>query len=302
MTRDRLAEVKARYHRVNGDVGSAEPVENVEILNTFLENINSTSKLVDEIAENVEQIKACQLRMLSNPTTDTGMEPFSNFLFLETSKRLDDHMRNVKNLSLRIGKELKSLEESAKSDRLLSNSGLDRINAYQHSALLKRFQSIMEQYNHSQLEYREKCKSRIKLQLKVAGVDFDDNKVEDMLESTNPCVFTDAVMEQTTAAKKSLMEIEARHADILKLEKSIEEMKEMFTQIALLVEQQGDLIDNIEHNVSLTVDRVDNAKSSVAKAVVSKKKARKKKIICFIILAVVILILILSLASFFGLK
>ena len=34
------------------------------------------------------------------------------------------------------------------------------------------------------------------------------------------------------------MEIEARHADILKLEKSIEEMKEMFTQIALLVEQQ----------------------------------------------------------------
>lgn len=45
-------------------------------------------------------------------------------------------------------------------------------------------------------------------------------------------------MEQTTAAKKSLMEIEARHADILKLEKSIEEMKEMFTQIALLVEQQ----------------------------------------------------------------
>ncbi|VDO11955.1 unnamed protein product [Rodentolepis nana] len=264
MTRDRLAEFKARYHRVNGDIGSAEPAENVEILNTYLENVNSASKLVDEIAENVEQIKACQLRILSNPTTDT-----------ETSKRLDEHMRNVKNLSLRIGKELKSLEESHKSDRLITNSGLDRITAYQHSALLKRFQSIMEQYNHSQLEYREKCKSRIKLQLKVAGVDFDDNKVEDMLESTNPCVFTDAVMEQTTAAKKSLMEIEARHADILKLEKSIEEMKEMFAQIAILVEQQGDLIDNIEHNVSLTVDRVDNAKASVAKAVVSQKKTRK---------------------------
>lgn len=49
-------------------------------------------------------------------------------------------------------------------------------------------------------------------------------------------------MEQTTAAKKSLMEIEARHADILKLEKSIEEMKEMFAQIALLVEQQVRLL------------------------------------------------------------
>lgn len=45
-------------------------------------------------------------------------------------------------------------------------------------------------------------------------------------------------MEQTTAAKQSLMEIEARHADILKLERSIEEMKDMFTNIALLVDQQ----------------------------------------------------------------
>ncbi|KAM3184896.1 hypothetical protein ACTXT7_007463 [Hymenolepis weldensis] len=228
MTRDRLAELKVRYQIVNGDASNAEPVENVEILDSFLEKVNATSKLVDKIAENVEKIKACQLRILSNPTTDSGMD-----------------------------------------------RGLDRIKAHQHSTLLKRFQSTMEEYNRSQLEYREKCKSRIKLQLKVAGADFDDSKVEDMLESTNPCVFTDAVMEQTTAAKKSLMEIEARHADILKLEKSIEEMKEMFAQIALLVEQQGDLIDNIEHNVSLAVDRVDNAKSSVAKAVVTQKKARK---------------------------
>lgn len=37
------------------------------------------------------------------------------------------------------------------------------------------------------------------------------------------------------------MEIEARHADIIKLEKSIEEMKEMFAQIALLVDQQVDI-------------------------------------------------------------
>ncbi|VUZ57543.1 unnamed protein product [Hymenolepis diminuta] len=291
MTRDRLAELKVRYQVVNGNAGNAEPIENVEILDSFLEKVNATSKLVDEIAENVEKIKACQLRILSNPTADS-----------ENSKRLDEHMRNVKNLSLRVGKELKSLEESAKSDRLLPNSGLDRIKAHQHSTLLKRFQSTMEEYNRSQLEYREKCKSRIKLQLKVAGADFDDSKVEDMLESTNPCVFTDAVMEQTTAAKKSLMEIEARHADILKLEKSIEEMKEMFAQIALLVEQQGDLIDNIEHNVSLAVDRVDNAKTSVAKAVVTQKRARKKKIICFIILVIIALIIIISLLGLLGLK
>lgn len=51
----------------------------------------------------------------------------------------------------------------------------------------------MDQYNQSQLEYRDKCKSRIKLQLHVAGTDVTDDNVEDMLESNNPCVFTNAV-------------------------------------------------------------------------------------------------------------
>ncbi|KAL5961123.1 Syntaxin [Taenia solium] len=264
MTRDRLAELKVRYRAANGDAGKGVPVESVEILDSFLDKVNSTSKLVDEISNNVAQIKACQLRILSNPTTDPV-----------TSSRLDEHMRNVKNLSLRVGKELKALEESAKTDHLLPSSGIDRIKSYQHSALLKKFQTVMEDYNSSQLEYRNKCKSRIKLQLRVVGADVSDDKVEDMLESTNPCVFTDAVLEQTTAAKKSLMEIEARHADIIKLEKSIEEMKEMFAQIALLVDQQGDLIDNIEHNVGMAVDRVEAAKTSVGKAVEKQKSARK---------------------------
>ncbi|KAL5112444.1 hypothetical protein TcWFU_007091 [Taenia crassiceps] len=284
MTRDRLAELRVRYQAANGDAGKGVPIESVEILDSFLDKVNSASKLVDEILNNVTQVKALQLRILSNPTADP-----------------DEHMRNVKNLSLRVGKELKALEESAKTDHLLPSSGIDRIKFYQHSALLKKFQAVMEDYNRSQLEYRDKCKSRIKLQLQVAGAEFSDEKVEDMLESTNPCVFTDAVLEQTTAAKKSLLEIEARHADIIKLEKSIEEMKEMFTQIALLVDQQGDLIDNIEHNVGMAVDRVEAAKASVGKAVEKQKSARKKKIICYIILGVLVLILIITLASLFGL-
>ncbi|VDM17614.1 unnamed protein product [Hydatigera taeniaeformis] len=275
MTRDRLAELKVRYQAANGGVGKGVPVEGVEILDSFLEGVDSTSKLVDEISSNVTQIKACQLHILSNPAADSGILICTFIALLVTSSRLDEHMRNVKNLSLRVGKELKALEESAKTDRLLPLSGIDRIKSYQHSALLKRFQAVMEDYNRSQLEYRDKCKSRIKLQLQVAGADINDEKVENMLESTNPCVFTEAVLEQTTAAKKSLMEIEARHADIIKLEKSIEEMKEMFAQIALLVGQQGDLIDNIEHNVGMTVDRVEAAKTSVGKAVEKQKSARK---------------------------
>lgn len=45
-------------------------------------------------------------------------------------------------------------------------------------------------------------------------------------------------MTDTQQAKQSLADIEARHADIMKLEKSIKELHDMFMDMALLVESQ----------------------------------------------------------------
>ena len=42
----------------------------------------------------------------------------------------------------------------------------------------------------------------------------------------------------TQQAKQSLKDIEARHNDIMKLEKSITELRDMFLDMAMLVEQQ----------------------------------------------------------------
>lgn len=43
---------------------------------------------------------------------------------------------------------------------------------------------------------------------------------------------------ETQAAKKTLADIEARHADIMKLENSIRELHDMFMDMAMLVESQ----------------------------------------------------------------
>ncbi|BHF59588.1 hypothetical protein SprV_0100254800 [Sparganum proliferum] len=170
--------------------------------------------------------------------------------------------------------------------------------SHQCSALLKRFINVMGDYNQCQLEYRDKCKGRIMLQLQIAGTTVSDDKVEEMLDSTNPSVFTEA----TEAAKRSLVEIEARHADILKLERSIEEMRDLFSEIALLVDQQGDLIDNIEHNVVIAEDSVGSARKQVQSAVRSKERNLKMKIICITIAVILAIILVVSLAGIFGLR
>lgn len=45
-------------------------------------------------------------------------------------------------------------------------------------------------YNHAQMEYRERCKDRIKRQLFITGQSTTDEKLEEIIESGNVDVFT----------------------------------------------------------------------------------------------------------------
>ena len=51
---------------------------------------------------------------------------------------------------------------------------------------------------------------------------------------------------ETQQAKQTLADIEARHADIMKLEKSIQELHDMFMDMAMLVEQQVSQFTNMQ--------------------------------------------------------
>uniref|UniRef100_A0A094ZYG5 Syntaxin n=1 Tax=Schistosoma haematobium TaxID=6185 RepID=A0A094ZYG5_SCHHA len=102
-----------------------------------------------------------------------------------------------------------------------------------------------------------------------------NEELEDMLESGNPAIFTQEIMTDTQQAKQSLADIEARHQDIMKLEKSIKELHDMFMDMAMLVESQGEMIDRIEYNVEQAVDYIESAKADTKKAVKYQSSARK---------------------------
>ncbi|CAF4546028.1 unnamed protein product, partial [Rotaria magnacalcarata] len=96
-----------------------------------------------------------------------------------------------------------------------------------------------------------------------------------MLESGNPAVFTQGIMVETAQAKQSLADIEARHGDIMKLEKSIRELHDMFIDMAALVQTQGEMIDRIEYNVVQSENFVKAANTDTKKAVKFQSAARR---------------------------
>ena len=73
-----------------------------------------------------------------------------------------------------------------------------------------------------------------------------------------------------------------KYQDVLTLEQSVAELHQMFLDFALLTEQQGELLDQIEHNVTGAADYVEEANVETHTAIEYQKKIRKKQ--CWIIL------------------
>jgi syntaxin 1B/2/3 len=94
------------------------------------------------------------------------------------------------------------------------------------------------------------------------------------------------------AEKASLFSLQNRHEEYLKLGNQIEEVAQLFKEIAVLVESQSEIVDSIEQNVLKAEDQIKDGTKQLGQAEENKKSSRKKKVVCFSIIAVVIIIIV----------
>lgn len=287
--RDRLQALKdARNVDDEDPQDYDEPSTIINVENTFMDNFFQTVAIVgtniDKISQDVEQVKKMHSAMLSAAVQDQ-----------EVKEELERLMVDVKKTSNLVRVKLKEMEHSINQqdqDAGYNNYAEARIRRCQHSTLARKFVEVMSDYNTTQSDYREKCKARIQRQLEITGKAKTYEEVEEMLEGGDPAIFTSDIVIETQQARQALGDIEARHRDIINLEKSIQELHDMFVDMAMLVESQGEMIDRIEYNVEQAVDFVQSAKSDTKKAVKYQSKARRKKIMIIICLVVVVAILV----------
>ncbi|XP_047988920.1 syntaxin-1A isoform X3 [Leguminivora glycinivorella] len=252
----------------------------------FVNNVEEIREMIDKIQANVEEVKKKHSAILSAPQSDE-----------KTKNELEDLMADIKKTANKVRGKLKHIEQNIEQEEHSNKSSADlRIRKTQHSTLSRKFVEVMTEYNRTQTDYRDRCKNRILRQLEITGRNTTDEELETMLEQDNPAVFTQGIIMETQQAKQTLADIEARHADIIKLETSIRELHDMFMDMAMLVESQGELVDRIEHHVTQTQDYVDTGNVELGHAYKWAVKARKKKIFIMICLAVTLVILIIILA------
>lgn len=159
-------------------------------------------------------------------------------------------------------------------------SALSRMVRSQYVSLTRAFHEAMSEYNEAEMAQRENCKTRIQRQAEIMGKEVTREQIDEMIETGKWNVFSDNLLLEGKTARHALTEIENRHKELLELENRIRDIHELFFQMALLVEEQGCMLDNIESNVSATQDYVVKATIQVKKAVIYKKNNPLKKLFC----------------------
>uniref|UniRef100_A0A3Q2YZH6 Syntaxin 2 n=1 Tax=Hippocampus comes TaxID=109280 RepID=A0A3Q2YZH6_HIPCM len=241
----------------------AVPVERDGFMEGFFRRVEEVRGLIDRIFDQVEDVKKIHSMILSAPHPDDTME------------------------------------QSMPKDDATNRSSVDfRIQKTQHTVLSRKFVEVMTQYNETQVSFRERSKGRIQRQLEITGRVTTNEELEDMLESGIPSIFTSDIISDSKITRQALDEIESRHQDIIRLESSIRELHVMFMDMAMLVETQGEMVNNIENNVSNAAEYICRAKEETKKAVRYQKKSRRK----YIILAFALLILLAVIALIVGLS
>ena len=169
-----------------------------------------------------------------------------------------------------LGERSRALEELKGPDAALS-----RIATGQHCALNRAFKGIMDDYNRAEEMQRVKCRGRLQRQASILGTDISDEQLDEVVEQGGKGWAELSQSLQTDGARTSrlaLCDIKGRHRELVELEARIKEVHDLFQNMAMMVEEQGCLINNIENNVGRTQEYVQETNEHIKTAVRFKRK------------------------------
>lgn len=244
--------------------------EREPVAERYLHEIQKLQETINSFAEDVQRFGQQQKRLVAS------MRRFSLL------KRDSTIAKEIKIQAEHINRALGDLAKEVKKSEVENgpSSVVSRILQSQYAAMFRHFQQSMFLYNETIASKQEKCKTFIVRQLEVAGKEVSEEEVNDMLQHGKWEVFNESLLTETSITKAQLSEIEQRHRELMSLENQVKDLRDLFIQISLLVEEQGERINNIEVMVTSTKDYVINTKEKFGLAVKYKRRNPCRALCC----------------------
>ena len=200
--------------------------------------------------------------------------------------RTNRRVKATKDLLVRMSEETEGAKGSMKQSEF-------RIRENLANTLTRKFGDVCKEYQREQQRYKSEIQKTVKRQLEIVKPDVTPDEIDTVLRSGGTSeVFRSAILKGAAdPIKNAYADVADKYQDVLKLEQSVAELHQMFLDFALLTEQQGELLDQIEFQVKQAGDYVEEANLDIHQATEYQKSIRKKQ--CWIILIVVVAIVVI---------
>jgi len=242
-----------------------------------------------EFTDEVEIIRTAVTQLRSNVETLTS--GYRSVLISITDTQAQEEIN--RQMEQQIEASIKDIADRLKRLGIQNNSATDhsrwRMNV--HANLTRKFMDLITQYRGLQADHKERVQERIKQRLRIVKPDATGEEIQNVVDGGKLNVFAEQInKENREQALAALNYVEGRHRELVKIENSVNELHQLFCDMAILVNEQGEHIDNIESNVGKAMAYVEEANKDLVQA---RKRATSRRwcklwlcIICLILIAI----------------
>lgn len=262
-------------------------------------NLDKFFQDVEAIKEELKALELLHDQLQSSNEHSKTLHSANSIKTLRT-KMDNDVAMSLKKAKL-IKNRLESLDRSNATNRNLPGCGpgssTDRTRTSVVNGLRKQLQSSMKSFNELRqkmsAEHRETVQRRY---YTVTGENPDEATVDNLISTGESETFLQkAIQEQGRGqVMETVLEIQERHDAVTVIERNLKELHQVFMDMAVLVEHQGEQLDNIESHVNRANSYVTRGTNQLVEA--RKKQKNTRKWTCFAILLLLIIIAIIVLS------
>ncbi|XP_004287931.1 PREDICTED: putative syntaxin-131-like [Fragaria vesca subsp. vesca] len=261
--------------------------------------MDSFNKQIQEVEKQVEKLSGLLKKLKDANEESKSVTKASAMKAIK--KRMEKDIDEVGKIARGVKGKLEGISKDNLANRQKpgceKGTGVDRSRMNMTNSLTKKFREIMIEFQtlrqRIQDEYREVVERRV---ITVTGTRPDEETIDNLIETGNSeQIFQKAVQEQGRGqVLNTLEEIQERHDTVKEIEKKLLDLHQIYLDMAVLVDAQGEVLDNIETQVTNAVDHVQSGTDALTTAKSLQKKSRKCMIISIILLLIIALIIVLS--------
>lgn len=279
----------------NGDIemGTQQPINSGEL------GLDNFFKKVQEIENQYEKLNKLLKKLQDAHEESKAVTKASAMKAIK--QRMEKDVDEVGKITRIIKSKIEGLDKENLANRQKPGCGkgsaVDRSRTATTVSLKKKFKDKMTEFQNLResihQEYREVVERRV---FTVTGNRADEETIDKLIETgDSEQIFQKAIQEQGRGQiMDTLAEIQERHDAVRELERKLLELQQIFLDMAVLVDAQGDLLDNIETQVSNAVDHVQSGNVALQKAKTLQKNSRKWMCIAILILLIIVAIIVVG--------